>query len=229
MCRNNIPSFVLCTSMVQWPHKAESHSTTSPLPVIPGKHNNKKWQSWRNQKTTALQKSQNCGIPLILKSWEWRRGADLRSCQVLRNLICNSGKYWKKYHKTTVRDLPHQTNLPSFTSDTRETKISYHFNRIELLSGSKVGAQWESSSLTLSLGFTWHALWGEPEGTGMEKRLRHPHRMAWVGRDLKDHGSPTPPPQAGPPTSTFNTRPGCPGPHPTWPWTPPGTEHPQPL
>ena len=35
--------------------------------------------------------------------------------------------------------------------------------------------------------------------------------MAWVGRDLKDHEAPTPPPQAGPPTSTFNTRPGCPG------------------
>jgi len=41
--------------------------------------------------------------------------------------------------------------------------------------------------------------------------------MALVGRDLKDHEAPTPPPQAGPPTSTFNTRPGCPGPYPTWP------------
>ena len=47
----------------------------------------------------------------------------------------------------------------------------------------------------------------------------HNHRMAWVGRDLKDHESPTPLPQAGPLTSTCNTRPGCPGPHPTWPWT----------
>ena len=55
------------------------------------------------------------------------------------------------------------------------------------------------------------------------------HRMAWVGRDLKDHESPTLLPQAGPPASTFNTRPGCPGPHPTWPWTPPGMRHPQPL
>jgi len=27
--------------------------------------------------------------------------------------------------------------------------------------------------------------------------------MAWVGRDLKDYESPTPPPEAGPPTSTF--------------------------
>ena len=26
------------------------------------------------------------------------------------------------------------------------------------------------------------------------------HRMAWVGRDLKDHESPNPLPQAGPPT-----------------------------
>ena len=32
--------------------------------------------------------------------------------------------------------------------------------------------------------------------------------MAWVGRDLKGRESPTPPPQAGPPTSTFNIRPG---------------------
>ena len=55
------------------------------------------------------------------------------------------------------------------------------------------------------------------------------HRTAQVGRDLKDHEVPTPllptpppPPQAGPPTSTFNIRTGCPGPHPTWPWTQPG-------
>jgi len=55
------------------------------------------------------------------------------------------------------------------------------------------------------------------------------HRMAWVGRDLKDRESPTPLPKAGPPTSPFNTRPGCPGPHPTWPRIPLGTGHPQPL
>jgi len=54
-------------------------------------------------------------------------------------------------------------------------------------------------------------------------------RMAQVGRDLKDHEAPTSPLHAGPPTSTFNTRPGCPGPHPTWPWTPPEMGHPQPL
>jgi len=36
--------------------------------------------------------------------------------------------------------------------------------------------------------------------------------MAWVGKDLKDYEAPTPLPQAGPPTSTFNSRPGCPGP-----------------
>ena len=39
----------------------------------------------------------------------------------------------------------------------------------------------------------------------------------WVGRDLKDHEAPTPFPHAGPPTSTSNPIPGCPGPHPTWP------------
>uniref|UniRef100_A0A8C9L4B3 FERM, ARHGEF and pleckstrin domain-containing protein 2 n=1 Tax=Pavo cristatus TaxID=9049 RepID=A0A8C9L4B3_PAVCR len=37
--------------------------------------------------------------------------------------------------------------------------------------------------------------------------------------DLKDHESPNPPPQAGPPTSACNTRPGCPVP------TQPGLEH----
>ena len=35
--------------------------------------------------------------------------------------------------------------------------------------------------------------------------------------------------QAGPPISRFNTRPGYSGPHPTWPWTPPGTGQPQAL
>uniref|UniRef100_A0A669QWZ1 E3 ubiquitin-protein ligase NEDD4-like n=1 Tax=Phasianus colchicus TaxID=9054 RepID=A0A669QWZ1_PHACC len=39
--------------------------------------------------------------------------------------------------------------------------------------------------------------------------------MAQVGRDLKGHESPLP--HAGPPTSTFQSSPGCPGPHPTWP------------
>jgi len=55
------------------------------------------------------------------------------------------------------------------------------------------------------------------------------HKMAQVGRDLKDHQAPTSPPQAGLPTSTFNTRPGCSRPHPISPPTPPGTGHPQPL
>jgi len=39
----------------------------------------------------------------------------------------------------------------------------------------------------------------------------------------------TPVLHAGLPTSMFNATPGCPGPHPTRPWTPPGTGHPQPL
>jgi len=46
------------------------------------------------------------------------------------------------------------------------------------------------------------------------------HRVAWVGRDLGDHQAPTALLQAGPPPSISNTRPGCPGPHPNWPWTP---------
>jgi len=51
------------------------------------------------------------------------------------------------------------------------------------------------------------------------------HRSGQVGRDLKDHESPAPLPPAGLPTSTFNIAPGCPGPHPTSPWTPPGMGH----
>jgi len=47
--------------------------------------------------------------------------------------------------------------------------------------------------------------------------------MVWVGRDLKDHLVPTPLPWAGTPS----TRPGCSKPHPTWPWTLPGTGQPQ--
>jgi len=38
--------------------------------------------------------------------------------------------------------------------------------------------------------------------------------MPRVGRDLKDHETPISPLQAGLPTSTFDTRPGCPEPHP---------------
>ena len=54
--------------------------------------------------------------------------------------------------------------------------------------------------------------------------------MAWVGRDLKDHTAPTPPPHAGPPTSTFNTSPGCPGPiQPDLEHLQGWTGHPQPL
>jgi len=47
--------------------------------------------------------------------------------------------------------------------------------------------------------------------------------MVWVGRDLKDHLVPTPPPWAGTPS----TRPGCSELHPAWPWTLPGRGHPQ--
>jgi len=57
--------------------------------------------------------------------------------------------------------------------------------------------------------------------TYAQQTRKHPllqnHRMVWVGRNLKGHEAPTAPPPAGPPTSTFHTSPGCPGPHPTWP------------
>ena len=54
-------------------------------------------------------------------------------------------------------------------------------------------------------------------------------RMAWVGRDSKDHQVSPPVPQAEPPSSRAGTRSGCPGPHLNWPWTPPEMGHPQTL
>lgn len=47
--------------------------------------------------------------------------------------------------------------------------------------------------------------------------------MVWIGRDLKDHLFPTPFLWAG----THSTTPGFSKPHPIWPWTLPGMEHPQ--
>ena len=46
----------------------------------------------------------------------------------------------------------------------------------------------------------WPGLWKGPQGS-------------WISKPR------SPLPQAGPPTFTFNTRPSCPGPHPTWPFT----------
>ena len=55
------------------------------------------------------------------------------------------------------------------------------------------------------------------------------HRMAWVGREPSDRQVLTPLPQAGPLTSRSGAGAGCPEPHSTWPWTPPGMGHPKPL
>ena len=46
------------------------------------------------------------------------------------------------------------------------------------------------------------------------------HRTVWVLKDFQDHLVPTPAAGGLPPTSS-----GCPGPHPTWPWAPPGMGH----
>ena len=43
------------------------------------------------------------------------------------------------------------------------------------------------------------------------------HTMARVGRDLEVREAPTPLLLSGPPTSTFHSSPGCPGPHPARP------------
>ena len=53
------------------------------------------------------------------------------------------------------------------------------------------------------------------------------HRMAWVGRDLKDHLVPNLLPHTGLPTTKSGASAVCPGPHPTWPWTAPVMGHPQ--
>jgi len=50
------------------------------------------------------------------------------------------------------------------------------------------------------------------------------HRMAWVEKDHNNHLVSTPLPCAG----LATTSPGCPEPHPAWPWMPPGMGHPQP-
>jgi len=47
------------------------------------------------------------------------------------------------------------------------------------------------------------------------------HRMAWVEKDHNDHPVSNPLLCTGSPTS----RPGCPEPHPAWPWMPPGMGH----
>ena len=50
-------------------------------------------------------------------------------------------------------------------------------------------------------------------------------KWSWKGPEGTSCCNPLP--QAGLPTAISNTRPGCPGPHPTRPWTPPGMGHPQ--
>jgi len=77
---------------------------------------------------------------------------------------------------------------------------------------------------------TWH-LWGRFPRVPRPARPVNHRITEWLGlegtsRIIKLRPSP---PQAGLPTSTSNTSPGCPGPHPTRPWTPPGMGHPQPL
>jgi len=80
------------------------------------------------------------------------------------------------------------------------------------------------SDIMLQAGAKFVERWKLVEKVGLTRLSCIPchenHRMAWVGRDLKDHQAPT---------SLFNTRPSFSGPHPIWPWTTPGVGHPQPL
>ena len=59
---------------------------------------------------------------------------------------------------------------------------------------------------------------------GKQQFITESYRMAWVAKDHSAHPVSTPLLCAGSPTS----RPGCPEPHPAWPWMPPGMGHPQP-
>ena len=54
--------------------------------------------------------------------------------------------------------------------------------------------------------------------------VNHRIKMAWVEKDHNDNRVSTSLLCAASPT----TRPGCPEPHPAWPWMPPGMGHPQP-
>jgi len=58
------------------------------------------------------------------------------------------------------------------------------------------------------------------------------HRIIeWLGLEgtSRDRWAPIPLLQAVPPTFIPNVKPGCPGPHPTWPWIPPVEGHAQSL
>lgn len=67
-------------------------------------------------------------------------------------------------------------------------------------------------------------------GKRITQRYVYHRIIEWLGggRNLKDCQVPTPLPQAELP-ATSSTRSGYLEPHPTWPQTPSGTEHPQPL
>lgn len=65
----------------------------------------------------------------------------------------------------------------------------------------------------------WHSLYRLIESQN--------HRMIWIGKDVKDHLVPSSLWWAGLPTTRLSSRSGCPGLHLTWPWTLPGTRHPQ--
>ena len=70
------------------------------------------------------------------------------------------------------------------------------------------------SAWTLMLGLSSHSVWNRL-GCFTKSQVWKGPQGSW---------SSNPPPQGGPPAPTFNTSPGCPGPHPTWPWTPPGMD-----
>jgi len=73
----------------------------------------------------------------------------------------------------------------------------------------------------------WYWVWSR--STSLSIIESQNHRMAWVGRGLKDHQVPIPPKQAKLPATRSSSRSGCPGPHPSWPWRPPEMGCPQPL
>ena len=152
----------------------------------------------------------------------------MHSSSVIRAALCNTRSMYLRYRKVKS----HHTFVSSgllfnFPQDKCKQMYSLGMPNISAL------WKWSSALLNLFLLFAMMLSSGllllyRSQGV-MDFPSNHNHRMAWVGRNLEEHQAPTPLLQAGPPTSLSNTRSGCPGPHPTLPWTPPGMGHPQPL
>jgi len=110
--------------------------------------------------------------------------------------------------------------------NTWESGLSWQSFHLYLVQREIQGSRWFSSDLSKSAMALSDA--GLTLLTSAVSALRFSVRriINWLGlkKDHNDHLVSTPLLCAGSPT----TRPGCPEPHPAWPWMPPGMGHPQP-